>query len=82
VTIISCVFAFAPTLRLIIKVVFSSLEPWRPWDKVENQWAVTTALGALKRSVNPFGVWIGHHALGQSHPLAFNGSSDPVEFLR
>jgi hypothetical protein len=78
VAIISCVFAFAPTLGLVIKVVYNSLEPWRPWDKEASRRAVTAASGALKRSPNPFGVWTGHRASGQSRPLASTDHRIPL----
>jgi hypothetical protein len=70
VTIVLCVLACAPTSRPVVKGVFNSLQPWRPWDKVESQWAVTIDLGALKRFLSPFDVWTGHGTSGQSRPPA------------
>jgi hypothetical protein len=70
VTIIPSIFAFAPTSRPVVKVVFSSLRPWRPWGKVEHRWAVLTVLGALKRFLSPFGMWTGHGTSGHSRPPA------------
>jgi hypothetical protein len=70
VTIIPSIFAFAPTSRPVVKVAFSSLRPWRSWDKVEHRRAVLTISGALKRFLSPFSMWTGRGTSGQSRPPA------------
>jgi hypothetical protein len=40
--IVSHVFTFVTTTRVIAKIVFKSLASWRPWDKVVSRLAASS----------------------------------------
>jgi hypothetical protein len=66
VMIVSCVFAFVLSTRVIAKLVVKSLMPWRPLGKSVSRRSATLALGASRRSSGPFAVRLGRRALGRT----------------
>jgi hypothetical protein len=79
VTIVSCIFAFAPTSRPVFKVVFNSLKPWRLWDKVASS---DYCFGGFEALSEPLRRVDWPPCFKPVTPARFNRSSDPIEFLK
>jgi hypothetical protein len=66
VTIVSCVFAFVLSTRVVARLVVKSSVPWRPSGKLVSRRSATSASGASQRSPGPLAVRLGRRASGRT----------------
>jgi hypothetical protein len=64
VTIVITIFTFVLSMRVVAEHVFKSSMAWRPLGRV-CQRSATSALGASRRSLDPFATRCGRLALGR-----------------
>jgi hypothetical protein len=81
VTIVITVFVVVLSTRAVVEHVFKFSMAWRPLGKSASQRSVTSALGASRRSLDPFAVRPGRRASSQTSWRVTTGPPIPWSSL-